>query len=384
MTYNFLSEDTLVFWLQRLVRFPSEQTALQENDPNIKAFIKKCVAPLLKELNLGPCQYDEMGNLILQLGKNKSEKSILFLTYAMTHPAATMEDPFNATIIKTSAGPAIRGRGVAEQKTAMAAAIAAVAQTATEGISGQLIFAAVSAGETGRHDAVKSVLSNLKNKPDFAIICLGTDGKIASGNKGRLDVDVTVRGKATHSSMPWKGIDAIAGAQHCLKILKGLKLGASKNASFTPATLTPTSIHSEPDATHTLQDTVKMTFDRRLLPGEDPDKAFNNIKKALKDTKPWSIECVKGNHMYPNEVQEDGALLPLIKKSYDDANVEQKDPIICDFALDAGYFGNLGIEAVMLGPGQIDQFHSSEESVLIRDMVDIANIYHRLMTNVLL
>ena len=97
MTENLISEQTLVPLLQRLVRHPSEQTDLQEDDPRVKAFITDCVAPEIAQLGLGPGRYDGMGNLILELGPASAERSILFATYAMTHPAARMTDPFSAT-----------------------------------------------------------------------------------------------------------------------------------------------------------------------------------------------------------------------------------------------------------------------------------------------
>src|ERR1043166_8648594 len=53
--------------LQRLVRFPSQQTDLQERDPAIKAFIEKCAEPELRQMGLEP-RYDRMGNIIVEAG----------------------------------------------------------------------------------------------------------------------------------------------------------------------------------------------------------------------------------------------------------------------------------------------------------------------------
>ena len=44
-------------------------------------------------------------------------------------------------------------------------------------------------------------------------------------------------------------------------------------------------------------------------------------------------------------------------------------------ALDAGYFTAKGCEATMWGPGEIAMFHTSEESVLVDEVWDIANAY---------
>ena len=374
------TEQTLVPLLQRLVRYPSEQTELQEDDPRVKAFITDCVAPEIEKLGLGPVRYDAMGNLILELGPATVERSILFATYAMTHPAARMSDPFSANLIDTASGPAVRGRGVAEQKTALAAALAAVTQANRDGLAGRVIFTVLSAGETGRHTAIESVGDALEAPPDCAIICLGTDSKIGAGNKGRIDIEITVDGKAAHSSTPWNGIDAIAGAQSCLNALRALDLGVPENPIFGPATLTPTSIRSGPNATHTVQDLVQMTFDRRLLPGEDAEAAFSVVRDALPSDGPWKIECRRGPFMYPNDVGNDGPLMTTLYEAYKDAGLGKAETIACNFALDAGYFGHHGIESVMLGPGEIDQFHSEEEHVQISDLLDMARVYHALIT----
>ena len=45
---------------------------------------------------------------------------------------------------------------------------------------------------------------------------IGTTGRVALANKGRIDVIVTVRGKAAHSSTPWVGVNAIEGARRVL------------------------------------------------------------------------------------------------------------------------------------------------------------------------
>lgn len=379
MTEYLLSEQAMVPLLQRLVRYPSVQTELQEEDPGVKAFITDCVAPEIAALGLGSGRYDGMGNLIVELGPADADRSILFATYAMTHQAGRMTDPFAATIIDTDAGPAVRGRGVAEQKTAMTAALTAIADAHREGLAGRIILTVLSAGETGRHTAIESVCGALDDVPDVAIICLGTDSRIGAANKGRIDVDISVSGKSAHSSTPSAGIDAIEGARQCLNALHGLDLGVADSPVFGAATLTPTAIRSGPTATHTVQDMAELTFDRRLLPGEDPDAAFAFIRDALPKDGPWEVDCRRGPFMYPNEVADDGPLMTLLRGAYADAGLGEAEKVICNFALDAGYFGHRGIEAVMLGPGEIDQFHSEEEHVQVSDMLSMAWVYYALI-----
>ena len=375
---RYLDQDNLVSWLQQLVRFPSEQTDLHEQDPEVQRFIKECVAPLAAEFG-GNGRFDKMGNLILEFGP-KSNHSLLFVAYAMTHPRAKMSNPFAAEVIDTQKGPAVRGRGVAEQKTSMAALFGAVAAALEAKIlKRRLTVVVLTAGETGRHDAIESVAPEIECRPEFAIVCIGTDGNIAIGNKGRIDFDVIVHGKACHSSAPWHGINSITGAQRLLHAMEHLDLGVPEHPHFGRATLTPTAIDSAPKATHTVPDTVRITYDRRLLPGEAPDSAFETIRAAVRLPEPWSVECRLGPVMYPNEIADNGPLAQILGAAFGAAGHPHPEHFYCNFALDAGYFARVGTEAVMLGAGEVGQFHSSEESVLISDLVLMANVYYRII-----
>ncbi len=320
-----------------------------------------------------------MGNLVAEFGP-KSDDSLLFVAYAMTHPAGRMADPFSARLIETDRGTAVRGRGVAEQKTALAALIGAIGEAVRRDILKQrLSVLLLTAGETGRHDAITAALPELECKPKLAIVCLGTDSRIAIGNKGRIDVDVIVHGKTAHSSVPWQGINAIVGAQKLLASLDGFRPGVADHPHFGAATLTPTAIDSAPKATHTVPDRVRITFDRRLLPGEDPIAAYEAIRDLMTLPKPWTVECRPGPVMYPNEISQESTMMRQLRAAFAAAGCAEPEQLYCNFALDAGYLARSGIEAVMLGPGEVDQFHSSEESALVSDLTAMSNVYYRMI-----
>jgi acetylornithine deacetylase len=179
--------------------------------------------------------------------------------------------------------------------------------------------------------------------------------------------------------VPWNGINAISGARQLLAQLEGLDLKVPTHHAFGPATLTPTAIESSPKATHTVPDEVRITFDRRLLPGETPDGAFDQIRAAIMLREPWDVEYRRGPVMYPNEIATRGLLFRKLNEAFSKAGKGPPEPLYCNFALDAGYFGRQGIEAVMLGPGEVEQFHSDEEHVLVSDFLATTGIYYELM-----
>ena len=62
-----VSDAILIEWAQRFARYPSQQTALFEQEPEIQGFIADCVMPFLAKLGL-PMRRDHMGNLLVESG----------------------------------------------------------------------------------------------------------------------------------------------------------------------------------------------------------------------------------------------------------------------------------------------------------------------------
>ena len=196
---------------------------------------------------------------------------------------------------------------------------------------------------------------------------------------GRIDVLITVKGRAAHSSTPWEGLDAVAGAREVMNRLDALDVGDREHKGLGKATLALTSIHSFPEATHTIQGEVRMVYDRRLLPGDSPEKALAQIRAALDKVGRWKVDVVQGPEMYPSELATDSRLVECIMKGYRDANLPPPPFFYSHGSLDAGLFTKEGIEATMWGPGQMGQWHSDDEYILVSDLCRGADAYYAFM-----
>src|SRR5436190_5280264 len=375
---------TIVEWTRAFVRHPSPQTERFEQEPQVQSFITEKVVPLLRDLAL-PWRQDAMGNVVVELGPARTDGSLMIMAYAMTHPANRMRNPFEGELIEDAAGAFVRGRGVSEQKGALAAALAAV-KSAADGLTlrRRLIFALSTAGETGRHDAAASVCNALGYCPKLAIIAIGTTQRVALANKGRIDVFVTVRGKAAHSSMPWMGVDAITGARDVLDRVLAIDVGGNKHPALGAATLTATAVRSWPQATHTVQDEVRLAFDRRLLPGDDPQAAFASIAAAAAEIgAPWSVESEPGPFMYPAEITRDGPFMRAAANGCRRMGLATPETFHSHGALDAGFFCHHGAQAAMWGPGAVAQWHSDDERIAVADLITGALAYRGMIEEAL-
>jgi len=177
----------IVEWTRTFVRHPSPQTERFEHEPQVQSFIAEQVAPLVQALGL-PWRRDPMGNLLVELGPERADKSLMLMAYAMTHPANRMPNPYAGELIEDATGAHVRGRGVSEQKGSLAAALAAV-KTAAD-----TLRRAVN-GDTVTYVVTRNI--NYTNICYFRCqFCAFSKGKLSENLRGRpynLDMDEIVR-----------------------------------------------------------------------------------------------------------------------------------------------------------------------------------------------
>jgi acetylornithine deacetylase/succinyl-diaminopimelate desuccinylase-like protein len=324
---------------------------------------------------------DKKGNLILHLkGRTRSDRLIL-VGYAMCAAPSTMQNPYSGEIVDGTPykldGECVWGRGACEQKGSLAAMMAAIKfiGAAKVELPSDLYFVVSTAGETGRHDSLVYVLDHGKVEADWCII----DGppEIQLGNKGRVDVLVIVRGKQAHSSRPWEGINAIEGAVKVLEKLKPLipYPETKSHPELGKVSLTPNAIESFPKATHTIQSECRIMFDRRLLPGDDPDKAIQQIKTAVGKIEPFEIEVQSRDFMYPSEVGKDADVVRSLEHGIRSILGYEPKFSFSTAANDTGLFNARGIQAINYGARHIRFQHTDHDLVPLGSVFDAAKVF---------
>ena len=375
-----LGYDEVKRLLVKLVQQPSPQTSMLESEPQVLALIRDIIKPELEQARLRPV-IDAMGNLILHIkGRTRTDR-LMLVGYAMNAAPSTMPNPYSGEIVDGAPyklnGECVWGRGACEQKGSLAAMLAAIRFLGTGKIElpSDLYLIVSTAGETGRHDSLAYVLDHDRVEAEWCII----DGppEIQLGNKGRVDVLVIVRGKQSHSSRPWEGINAIDGAMRVLDKLKPLMPHpeAKTHGSLGKVSLATNAIESFPKATHTIQSECRIMFDRRLLPGDDPKKAVQQMVDAIGRIEPYEIEVQPKDFMYPSEVGKDAEVARALEHSIRTMLNYEPQYTFSTAANDTGLFNSRGIQAINYGSRDIRFQHTDHDLVSLNDVFNAAKVF---------
>jgi len=375
LTYDEVKRLTI-----KLVQHASPQTQLLESEPQVLSLIRDVIKAELEQSGLKPT-IDRMGNLILHVkGKTRNDR-LMYVGYAMCAAPSTMQNPYSGEIVDGAQykldGECVWGRGACEQKGSLAAMMAAMKFVGGGKVElpSDLYFIVSTAGETGRHDSLAFVLDHGGVAADWCI----SDGppETQLGNKGRVDILVTVKGKQAHSSRPWEGINAIDGAMKVLETLKPLMPypEAKSHAELGKVSLTPNAIESFPKATHTIQSECRVMFDRRLLPGDDPRNAIKQMKDAIGKIEPFEIEVAPRDFMYPSEVGKDAEVVRSLEHGIRTMLGYEPKFTFSTAANDTGLFNFRGIQAINYGSRDIRFQHTDHDLVPVGNVFNAAKVF---------
>ncbi len=375
-----------------LVRVPSPQTALMESEPLLRQFVERAVLPRLRAMGLADIRTDAMGNVYSAYGENRSGRSLMFITNAMNQPQATMANAYAGDVADGARyglpGTVVFGKGASEQKSNMTAMLLAIDAVIASGlpIAGRLVHLCCLSGETGKHDAIRSIVESTGARADMAFLG-GTSLQVSFGNRGRIDVVITVHGQPAHSSGPQNGCNAITGAMEVVRRLMAIDLQAS-DANVGRQSLTVNRIRSFPESTHTIQGSCEITLDRRLIPGEDPDAAFAKIAAVARGVdgmpdpasgKPLRVEAKLGPFMYPSLVPADAEIVRTLDAACLEMLGHTPERIYAPNAFDQGYLNHIGIPTVNWGPGEYRYAHTDLDMASVARVRDAALVFAAMM-----
>ncbi|NCT20188.1 MAG: YgeY family selenium metabolism-linked hydrolase [Anaerolineae bacterium CG_4_9_14_3_um_filter_57_17] len=295
-------------------------------------------------------------------------------------------DPFGGEIAEDK----LYGRGVADMKGALAAMLYGIASLDPATLRGRVALSATVMEEVMEGVALKSVIESIQ--PDYVIIGEATNLRVNRGGRGRVEIFLETIGIPAHSSSPQMGKNAVHAMTKVIAVMESLPL--PEHALLGPAVQTLTDIISDPYPGYSVVPSrCRVTYDRRLLPGETPQSALALIQAhpALSDVE-FSASIAQGEHVtytgvtlrgekfFPAwELPEDHALVRAGQKALANAGLPVETGAY-RFCTNAAYSaGVAAIPTLGFGPGHEEDAHVTDECLRLQDLQDAARGYFALV-----
>jgi len=363
--------ETLIALARTPTDVPLGQNEIEPTDPKIAHYVHDVVRPMIESLDLGPVQIDSLNNLICRVGSGAPSPSLLVMAYATSQHGNYTDPALEGRLIDGQ----VFGKGTAQNKGALAALLGALQIIASQKIRLRgTLTVVVNTESQSSHRCSAQLFDGAGLRADSGWLAMGTRG-IVIGHRGRVDVHVTIRGEAGHSSQPHLGKNAIFGLREALNRLADLRGRITRSdPGLGREHLEPYKLVTSPIAPHTMPDTATLTIDRRVLPGTDPADAVQEIRSALGDIPPYEIDVRAGATHLPYRVARDHPVVTALSSAH--AAVRGEAPWIgyVPYAFDAGYANSRGIPTVMFGP-PTQRRRETGPDVLASEFVPVSEVW---------
>ncbi len=288
------------------------------------------------------------------------------------------------------------GRGACDTKGPMTAMLSALVRLAEElpkprptvlmactvneehGFSGATAFAKLWIARAG---------SIVPRRPDAAIVAEPTDLNVIVAHKGMVRWRCHTLGRAGHSSQPERSDNAIFRMAEVLGLLRRYQDSVVGKLAEHPLCGRPTlsvGTISGGISVNTVPDRCTIEIDRRLVPGEQPETAWEHVIKFLPaegslgekitHDKPF-MQHTGLSDAHNRELGE--RLAAVVQSTTGRASRIQGVP----YGTDAFCYDAAGVPSVVFGPGSITQAHTADEWVSLAEVEQAAETLYRTLSN---
>lgn len=376
---------------QALVRTPS----VSGNEENIA----RLLADAMYRSGFQAVWADPVGNVIGRYGAGRGPVLLFdghMDTVDVGERGAWTHDPYSGTI----EDGILYGRGAVDMKSALAAMVLSVklladAQTP---LTGDLYVAFVVQEEPCEGLAVKALLELAGLQPDFVVLGEPTNLDVYTGQRGRVELQVSTYGRSGHAAMPQGGVNAIASAA---RLIFGIELLAPQlltDPILGQGTIAVTQIASSASSLNTIPDLCTLVLDRRLTLGETEARAIAELQQIIRregiraeivtpgcEITSYTGYVARTRKYFPSWLLPDET--PLARKAVkaiERATGRHPRLGVWPFSTDGAYtMGVAGIPTIGFGPGDERYAHAADERVRLADVATAARGYAQLTADLL-
>lgn len=380
-------EDTNARFLMDIVKIPSFSTKEKE--------VAKRILKEMQAIGMDEAFIDPLGNVIGRLGCGK--KVIAFDAHIDTVYPGDLSlwdfDPFDAHLKDGK----IWGRGTVDQKGGMASMMTAARIIKDLNLDKDLsiYFTGTVMEEDCDGLCWQYILNEGEIKPELVVITEPTNLNIYRGHRGRMEMEVSVKGLSCHGSAPERGDNAIYKISRIALEIEKLHQHLRSDDFLGKGSICVTQVFFTGPSQCAVPDSARLHLDRRLTWGENKESAVAEVQDA----------CIKAGYpdaqievlsyaekaytglVYPTEKYYPTWVTPLDSAYVQNAADAYSKTLEIEPVIDKWTFstnavaiaGMKGIPCIGLGPGNEIYAHSPNEAIPIEHLTKAAAFYAALV-----
>ena len=377
--------------------------AAQACEPDIVAFLRDLIAIPAESCQEGPViqrirqemekvgfdevRIDPMGNILGRIG---SGRTVIMMdshtdTVGVGDPKEWAWDPYQGKVEDGF----VWGRGSCDQRAGMASMVYAGKMIKDLGLLGDYTLWMVGSIQEEDCDGLAwlYILKEDGIRPDCVVVTEPTNLHVYRGHRGRMEIEVHVRGRSCHASAPERGDNPIYKVMPLVHEIEKLNTRLKDDPFLGKGTIAVTEIRSMSPSLCAVPGACSIHLDRRLTAGETLESAVAEVKELVPDgaevevlmydTPSYTGLSYPMQKYYPTWVlPESDPLIQAAVRTYETLN--QHPPLVDKWVFSTngvGSMGIMGVPTVGFGPGEEDVAHSVVERVPIRHLVEAAKFY---------
>jgi acetylornithine deacetylase/succinyl-diaminopimelate desuccinylase-like protein len=251
---------------------------------------------------------------------------------------------------------------------------------------GALILHLVSDEESHGHQGMGFLTQKGVIQGDATLVGEPTDLDLVICQKGALWFRISTIGKSAHGSRPHQGVNAIEKMMRLINRLSSISM-EKEHPMLGKPTLNIGTIRGGTKV-NIVPDRCEIEVDRRMLPSERKEEVLIEIKEALnllQSQDPYfQYRMEEIDFAEPSEINPDEEIVKMGVEAVQEVRGEK--PKIRGFSgfTDARFYINqCHIPTLILGPGEVGQSHTTDESVEVDSLIQAAQIYGLIIINFL-
>ena len=368
--------------LSDMIRIPS----MSGREENLVNFLDK----EFRSCGAHEVTIDNFGNIIARIG-NKGPV-IAFDAHIDTvdigERGLWTTDPFGGAMMKGR----VHGRGASDQKAGIASMLTAlrICSEMTTDFPFTLFFVGSVFEEDCDGLCWQYIVKEDKIVPDIVVLTEPTDGKINRGQRGRMEMEISVAGVSCHGSAPERGVNAIYRLAPIIESIERLDGRLLSDPFLGKGSICATRIRSSSPSLNAVADMAGIYVDRRLTSGETPESAQAELESLLEvqiangevivpvfDSPTWRGTVYPTLKTFPAWVlSEKHHLVEYAVKCHQ--SLYGNIPVVDKWTFSTNGVATMGILKIPTfgyGPGEEKMAHAPNESVAIDDLVRCAGFY---------